>query len=95
MSTEEIKSILATHKNDLASKYGLASLAIFGSHVRGDQEPDSDVDILVEFEKPIGLKFVDLAEELENLLKLRVDLVSRGAIKARLWKYVERDLIYV
>lgn len=95
MSTEEIKSILATHKNDLARKYGLASLAIFGSRVRGDQETDSDVDILVEFEKPIGLKFVDLAEELESLLKLRVDLVSRGAIKARLWKYVERDLIYV
>jgi predicted nucleotidyltransferase len=50
---------------------------------------------MVEFDKPIGLAFVDLAEDIEQLLKIKVDLVSRRAIKPRMLKSIEQELIYV
>ena len=70
-------------------------MAIFGSYSRGEQSQSSDVDIMVEFDKPIGLRFVDLAEDLESLLSTKVDLVSRKAIKPRLLRIIEPDFIYV
>lgn len=82
-------------KPALFSRYPLKTLGLFGSHAREDAHPDSDVDILVEFEKPVGFEAVDLAIELEELLHLRVDLVSRKGVKASLWPFIEKDLIYV
>jgi predicted nucleotidyltransferase len=49
---EEMKRILAEHKNELREQYHVQSIGIFGSYVRGDQRPESDLDILVEFDKP-------------------------------------------
>lgn len=92
---EKIRSILAANKNELAKNYGVKELGIFGSYSRGENSKQSDIDILVEFDRPIGLTFVDLAEELEALLHMKVDLVSRQAIKAKMIKLVEEDLIYV
>lgn len=92
---EEIKKTLCDIQGELAQRYGVARLGIFGSVARGDFTDDSDVDILVEFSRPIGLEFVDLAEELERILNQRVDLVSRKAIKDRKWLYIERDVVYV
>ena len=91
----EIKSILSEHKPDLCKRYYIKNLGIFGSYVRGSANEKSDLDILVHLEKPIGLDFVVLAEELENLLQLKVDLVSINAIKPNLFKFVEENLIYV
>ena len=68
---------------------------LFGSVARGDVTPNSDLDILVQFEKPIGLDFVTLAEELESLLQVKVDLVSINAIKPKMMDYVKESLIYV
>ena len=70
-------------------------IALFGSYVRGGQEKDSDVDILVEVDPSIGLEFVTLAEEIEKLLGLPVDLVSRRAVSPRYWKVIEQELVYV
>ena len=70
-------------------------LAIFGSYARGEQKKNSDVDILVEFNKPIGIEFIDLAEELERILKIKVDLVSKNGVKSRYFKEIEDELIYV
>ena len=92
---EDYRAVLAAHKGDLARRYPIKSLAIFGSTARGDITPESDVDILVEFTEPLGLRFVDLAEELEELLGTQVDLVSRGAVKERHWNYISKDLVYV
>jgi predicted nucleotidyltransferase len=92
---EKIKSILAAHKNELAKNYGVKKLGVFGSYSRGENSKQSDIDILVEFDRPIRLTFVDLAEELEVLLHAKVDLVSRQAIKPKMIKVVEEDLIYV
>ena len=91
----EIKKILKNNKDRLFEKYGLSIIAIFGSYSRGHQTKDSDVDILVDFKKPIGLEFIDLAVELENLLNARVDLVSKNGIRSDYFKMIESELNYV
>lgn len=91
----DIKETLKNHKARLSAKYGLSNIAIFGSYGRGQQTADSDIDILVDFIKPIGVEFIDLAEELENLLRIKVDLVSRNGVKPAYLKHIETDLNYV
>ncbi len=70
-------------------------MALFGSYSRNDATEESDVDILVDFEKAIGIQFVDLADELEILLHHKVDLVSARAIKPKYLNAIKSDLIYV
>lgn len=90
-----IKEILKINKDRLAKKYGLSVIAIFGSYGREQQTADSDVDILVDFTKPIGIEFIDLADELEKLLSLKVDLVSKNGVKPAYFKQIEKELNYV
>ena len=92
---EEILGLLAKDKPELESRFKVKKLALFGSYARGEQRGDSDVDILVEVDPSIGLDFVSLAERIEELLGLPVELISRGAIKPRNWKFIEQELIYV
>ena len=92
---DEIKSVLAQYKEELADRYKVSRIGIFGSYIRGEQREKSDLDILVEFREPIGLEFIELAEFLENILGVKVDLVSKGAVKPNRWRYIEKDLIYV
>lgn len=94
---EEIKTILVEHKPELHEKYNVQSIGIFGSYVRGDQTPKSDVDILVDFDKPIGWEIVDLHEYLETILGMKVDLATRGAVtrKPLLWESIQEDLVNV
>ena len=93
------QTILATLKRvkpSLEKKYGVKDMALFGSYSRNTAVAGkSDVDVLVDFSQPIGLAFVDLADELELLLQLKVDLVSRGGIKPKYFTVIEPDLIYV
>ncbi|MCF8318151.1 MAG: nucleotidyltransferase family protein [Haliscomenobacter sp.] len=91
----QIKIIRKKHKARLSTKYGLSNIAIFGSYGCGQQTADSDIDILVDFIKPIGVEFIDLAEELENLLGIKVDLVSRNGVRPAYLKHIEADLNYV
>lgn len=91
----DIKSILKSNKQRLTDKYGLSFMAIFGSYGRGQQTESSDVDILVDFQRPIGIEFIDLANELENLLKIKVDLVSKNGVKPKYLEDIEQDLSYV
>lgn len=77
---DEIKEILKRHKKELRERFGVKEIGIFGSYVRGEQTEVSDVDILVEFGRSIGLEIVDLKEYLEKILGVRVDLVSKGGI---------------
>ncbi len=95
LDLEEIKQRLTTRKPYYSREYGVSRMAIFGSYSRGEQTQSSDIDIMVEFDRPIGLKFVDLADDLESLLTAKVDLVSKKAIKPRLLSMIERELSYV
>lgn len=91
--------ILATLKSVkpiLEKKYGIISLALFGSYSRNTAiEGLSDIDLLAEFSNSPGILFIDLADELELLLKHKVGLVSRKAIKPKYFKVIEPELIYV
>lgn len=91
----EISLLLSKHKLDLYKRFSIKELGVFGSYSRGEQNKRSDIDILVEFEKPIGLDFVTLAEELEKILNKKVDLISKAAIKPKIWNYIKNDVTYV
>lgn len=97
MTLKEVKDILASHNEEIRKKYGVVILGIFGSYARGEQNELSDIDILVELEKPIGLKFFELWDELENLLGMKVDLLTIKAVKQKplLWKSIKEDVVYV
>ena len=95
MKREEILERLAAHRADLTT-FGVKSLALFGSAVRREARPDSDLDFLVEFE---GLatfdRYVGVKLFLEELFGCRVDLVTKKALKPSLRQYVEQEALYV
>ena len=91
----DILTVLRSQRAHLFSKYGLKSMALFGSVTRDDFRPDSDVDLLVEFERPIGIEILDLEAELTGLVARKVDVVMRGAVKPHYMPYIEPDLRYV
>jgi predicted nucleotidyltransferase len=90
-----IHRLLSDARVDLARRYPIRQLGVFGSTARGEARPYSDVDVLVEFSAPVGFEVADLAIELEALLGRRVDLLTRGALPPRLAPFIERDLVYV
>lgn len=92
---ETVKSLLAKLKPDLVKRYPIASIGLFGSIVRDDFTPNSDVDIIVDFNGRIGIEFVTLADELEEKLHYKVDLVSRGGIKQRYLDVIDPEIVYV
>ena len=95
ITIETIRKTLASHKQELRTKFQVKDIGVFGSYARGEQVAVSDVDILVSFEQPIGLAFVELADYLESLLGVKVDLVSAGALKPKMKEYIEADIVYV
>lgn len=94
-SLSDIKKTITAQKPRFLSNYPIKSIAIFGSFARNEQTDQSDIDIMVEFDGSIGLKFIDFANELESLLGLKVDLVSRKGIKPVYFESIKKDLVYV
>jgi predicted nucleotidyltransferase len=90
-----IQKQLEAIKPSLMSKYHVSELGLFGSVVRDDFSSESDIDIIVDFSRPIGIEFIDLANELEAQLKRKVDLVSKKGIKPQYFKAIQSDVIYV
>lgn len=90
---DEILTKLREQHALLSLRYPIHRMALFGSWARGEAREDSDVDVLVEVDPSIGLRFVELGDELERALGRRVDLVSRRAIKPSLWERIEPELI--
>jgi hypothetical protein len=92
----DILKTLAAHREELQQRYRVKELGVFGSVVRGEQKGTSDVDILVEFEKPIGFfTFLELEEYLSTLLGVKVDLVSKKALKPNIGRYILQEAIPV
>lgn len=93
---DKTKQLLAEQRSVLQSKYAVKKLGIFGSVARGDQEKDSDLDVLVEFSQPISLfQFLELEEQLSLVTGRRVDLVSKRALKPAIKKAILAETIYV
>lgn len=93
MSTQkEVIEILRRNFPHLMDNYGLKRIGPFGSFAKGVDKEDSDIDILVEFEKPIGLKFIEFGEYIEKLLGRKVDILTPEGMKSIRLKKVARDI---
>jgi predicted nucleotidyltransferase len=93
---ENTTKVLQKLKPTLATLYHVDTIGLFGSVVRDDFVPDSsDVDIVVNFTKPIGIEFVDLSYFLEKELNKKVNVVSLNGLKEKYLKEIENDIVYV
>jgi predicted nucleotidyltransferase len=90
-----IKQILSQLKPELAQKYHVTTIGLFGSAVRDDFSPFSDIDIIVDFNRPVGIEFIDLANYIEKCLQKKVDLVSKKGIKDKYYQAIESEIVYV
>lgn len=96
MNIERIKNLIDKNMDFLKKTYSVKSIGIFGSVATGQSSNLSDVDLLVEFQEPIGMfKFIELEEYLSKVLARRVDLVTKKALKDAIRKDVLREVIYV
>jgi predicted nucleotidyltransferase len=94
----EIRQTLGADKPYLASRYGVAELGVFGSYVRGEQRPDSDVDILIELQRPpkIGLiGLIELQEYLSDVLGVPVDIAIKSNLRKRIGQRILNEVIPV
>ncbi|TRV44606.1 MAG: DNA polymerase [Microcystis panniformis Mp_MB_F_20051200_S9] len=93
---EEIKAILIPYKPFLVEKFKIWELGIFGSYVRGEQNKDSDVDILVEFSQvPTLFDLVEIEYSISDKLGLPVDLVDKKSLKAALRENILNETVYL
>lgn len=91
LSDKEIMKTVREH-SDILGKYKVKKIGLFGSHVRGEQKEDSDIDFLVEFEKPDFDNFMDLAFYLEDLFGKKVELITNGSLSPYIQPYVEKEV---
>lgn len=92
---ETIKQKLAELKPELYKRFFVDKIGLFGSINRSDFGAKSDIDIIVEFAKPVGVEFIDLADYLEEKLKHKVDLVSMNGVKKNLFSSIKNSIVYV
>ena len=96
MSRQEVLSTLRVQRAALHERFGVARLTLFGSVARDQAVPGSDVDLLVEFDKPVGLfSFLELQNHLEALLGCAVDLGTAQSLKPRLRARVMAEAVHV
>ncbi len=94
MLRDDILDILSRHQTEIKAM-GIRRLAVFGSVARGEERPDSDVDILVEFNRSVGLfEFLDVKERLEALLGRTVDLATLDALKPQMRGRILSEVVY-
>jgi len=93
---KDIELIIKENRKELEEKFGLKAIGIFGSYVRGEQLRDSDIDMLVEIERPMGfIKFIKLENHLSQILGVKVDLVTKKALKPYIGKRILQEVQYV
>ncbi|CAN5316198.1 nucleotidyltransferase [soil metagenome] len=82
----EIKDILKKELPFLKKEYAVVYLGIFGSYIRNEQNSESDLDLLVDFESTRypGLKYFQLIEHLQEILNIKIDLVPKNALRKRI-----------
>lgn len=99
MDKDEIIRLIKENHDVLSIEYGVSRIGIFGSAAKGTITEDSDLDIVVEFKRPIGFKFISLVEYLERLFGKKVEVLTKDGIKNIRVKEVaadiERNLVYV
>jgi predicted nucleotidyltransferase len=99
MKREKVIEILRKELPYFASEYGVRKIGLFGSYAKGTPAQGSDIDIFVEFERPIGLKFIEFAEYLEGLLGKSVDILTPVGVETirieRVARNIKESIVYV
>ena len=99
LTQSEILKLIRENYKFLSSEYGVTKIGLFGSFAKNKIKDGSDVDILIELQKPIGFKFLKLVEYLENLLGTRVDVITKDGLENIRIKSVaddiRRNMLYV
>ncbi|MEO5618347.1 MAG: nucleotidyltransferase family protein [Candidatus Eisenbacteria bacterium] len=96
MKRDEVLRVLSEHRREIEKRHGVRFLALFGSVARDQASAESDIDVLVEFERAPGFDgYMQLKEHLEAVLGHRVDLVMTGALKPSVRPEIEREAIRV
>lgn len=98
MSTDlkQIREIIKKHTNELNRTYHVKNIGIFGSIARGDSHKTSDIDILVELSQPVSFfEFTDLEDYLTKILRRKVDLVTKNALKSVIKNDILAETVYV
>ncbi len=93
-TAENILKVLHEKREILHQRFGVKTIGLFGSWIRKDASPASDIDLLVEFDQPSFDKYMDLKFYLEDLLEKPVDLVLKTALKPRLQRLILDEVRY-
>ncbi|HBR14816.1 MAG TPA: nucleotidyltransferase [Candidatus Omnitrophica bacterium] len=99
LTKKDVIHILKEEQGVLRQRFGVKRMAIFGSFATDTATGESDVDIFLEFEKPIGLRFMQLADYLESKLRKKADILTPGGLQGirikRIAEEIRRSLVYV
>ena len=94
----ELKGLLREQEPYLEEKYGVRILGVFGSYVRNEQRPDSDLDVLIELDRPPKISLIGLVEleyYLSELLGVRVDIAIKKNLRKRVGERIMREVVEV
>ncbi len=99
LTKKKILEVLQSEYPFLAAEFGISKIGLFGSFAKGEPAETSDVDILVEFERPVGFRFVEFAEYLEHLLGRKVEVLTPAGLQGirikRIAKNIAESIVYV
>jgi|SRR3989304_3522113 len=99
LTREKIVKVLQENHPYLAAEFGVSKIGLFGSYAKGQAADASDIDLIVEFERPIGFRFVDFVDYLENLLGRKVDVLTPAGVQniriERVARSISQSIIYV
>lgn len=99
LTRQKILELLQSKSPYLAAEFGVSKIGLFGSYLKGQPDETSDIDIIVEFERPIGFRFFELVDYLEDLLGRRVDVLTPAGIQniriKRVAKNITESVVYV
>ena len=99
LTKDRIIELLKAERPRLAAEFGVSKIGLFGSYAHGIPRQDSDIDLLVEFKRPVGLQFVELADYLESVLGKRVDILTPAGLEniriKRVAEGIAESVVYV
>ena len=99
LTRQKIVALLQAKYPYLAAEFGVSKIGLFGSYLKGQPDETSDIDIVVEFERPVGFRFFELVDYLEELLGRRVDILTPAGIQniriKRVAKNITESVVYV
>lgn len=99
LTREQVIQRLRKEQPYLAAEFGVSKIGLFGSYVKGQASPISDIDLLVEFERPIGFRFLELVDYLERVLECQVDVLTPAGVEnirvQKVAQNISESIVYV